>query len=435
MSKRGLFIDLDGTLADSLEVMRDAYGYFLAGFGKEGSEQEFAALNGPPLDEVIRRLKQAHGLEADEASLLTKYLEIANSVYQSVPPMPGAWEVLVRAKSLDWKTALVTSNSGALAREWLQRTGLAPLIDLIVDKEAVQVGKPDPEPYLLALQQTGCAAAESIAIEDSEIGLASCSGAGLPTFAFAPSGKVPRLPAGARIAHQWGDLLAVITPLRVWPLDSQITVNVLGELVVPAEWQPAIETVWETEQSRRPLFNGPALSFVRLHGGKIEALTTDYKTYLAQRQLPDLAATLGIRLLAVSGVVCREGAVLIGLRSATVTQDPGRWECVPSGGLSQPDLGRQLLEELQEEWGLAPSGVANWKPFALVEDVEAGVLDIGLQVDLAAGAEPDPGARSAEYECFEWLDTGTPAGAARVQAENFSAVSRELLLALGPRAS
>jgi phosphoglycolate phosphatase-like HAD superfamily hydrolase len=40
-SRRGLFVDLDGTLADSLGLLRKVYFRFMEKFGRKGSDSEF----------------------------------------------------------------------------------------------------------------------------------------------------------------------------------------------------------------------------------------------------------------------------------------------------------------------------------------------------------------------------------------------------------
>jgi beta-phosphoglucomutase-like phosphatase (HAD superfamily) len=43
---RGMFLDMDGTLADSVSVLRRVYFRFLEKSGCVGSDTEFDALNG-----------------------------------------------------------------------------------------------------------------------------------------------------------------------------------------------------------------------------------------------------------------------------------------------------------------------------------------------------------------------------------------------------
>jgi len=182
-----LLLDLDGTLADSLHAMRAAYAAFLCRFGKPASDGEFASLNGPPLAEVVRRLQQTHHLPGRLEELIAAYQSVIDAVYADVPAMPGARELLSAVRVQGWKVGVVTSNSGRRARQWLERTGLGPLVDFIVAGEDAPRGKPYPDPYLLALARSGCGRESAIAVEDSPQGVAAALAAGLITYALQPA--------------------------------------------------------------------------------------------------------------------------------------------------------------------------------------------------------------------------------------------------------
>lgn len=177
-----ILIDLDGTLADSLSVMREAYQLFLGDFQVCGTDDEFSSLNGPPLIEVVRRLKVTHGLPHDEATLATKYFGIIDELYSSVSPAHGAKELLSAAQARNCRVAIVTSNSYERTSSWLARVGLTGFVDFVVSGEQVKFGKPDPEPYLLASRRVDCSVDRMIAIEDSIQGAKSAIGAGLYTY-------------------------------------------------------------------------------------------------------------------------------------------------------------------------------------------------------------------------------------------------------------
>ncbi|MBL8022477.1 MAG: HAD-IA family hydrolase [Leptospirales bacterium] len=196
---RGLFIDLDGTLADSLGVMREAYAAFLKRFNKPSSEEEFNSLNGPPLQTVVSLLKEKHGLEESVDELLSIYWSLLDSAYSEVKPINGATELLNLAQASGWKCAVVTSNNSRLCRNWLEANKIADLISCVIGGEMVTAGKPDPEPYLTAIRQTECQASQSICIEDSLSGITSGLAAGLTVFGFSPHSvetKMPPLPSG-----------------------------------------------------------------------------------------------------------------------------------------------------------------------------------------------------------------------------------------------
>ncbi len=181
-SPKAIFIDLDGVLADSLSVMRVSYQRFLKQFQVQGTDEEFSLLNGPPLAEVVRRLKAVHGLVDDVDMLLANYFEIIDQAYTDVVPSPGAQELLSKAKVYGCLVGVVTSNSTIRTQSWLKAVNLAHLIEFIVSGDDVKSGKPNPEPYLLAATRVACPPANIIAIEDSLQGAQSAVGAGLMTF-------------------------------------------------------------------------------------------------------------------------------------------------------------------------------------------------------------------------------------------------------------
>ena len=184
--KRGLFLDLDGTLADTLPMLRRVYVRFLDEFGVQVGDEEFGTINGPPLNQVVEILKNRHQLTASVETLLERYIHLVRENYLDAPPSDGAVELLTAAVRNGWSCAVVTSNAEAITREWLERNDLSKSIFAVVGKESVRIGKPDPEPYLVALSRCDCRPDGSIAVEDSNVGIAAASAACIPTFAYRP---------------------------------------------------------------------------------------------------------------------------------------------------------------------------------------------------------------------------------------------------------
>ena len=187
--------------------------------------------------------------------------------------------------------------------------------------------------------------------------------------------------------------------------------------VLPAEIECQIGAIWELEKLKKGdyLFNGEVLSFVSCEKGILEARITDYRTYLAQLREPSLYDQLKVRTLALSGLVVVESDVVFGRRADYLTQDAGKWELVPSGGLTPRAIrkdGRlafeeQILEELAEELGVARTMVNSLNPFLIVEDTLANVIDIGIAVDLSirrVDVERACKRRSDEYSEISWIN-------------------------------
>lgn len=181
---QAILFDLDGTLSDSMSVMKDTYKLFLNQFGITATDAEFNSLNGPPLHDVVHQLKIAHGIKGDEDALYENYGDILDDVYCSVAPCTGAQGLLQAARDNHCTIGIVTSNSATRTRTWLNAVSLSHLIDFVVSGDEVRHGKPHPEPYLAAVKQAACDVEHIIAVEDSPQGARSATQAGLKTIAI-----------------------------------------------------------------------------------------------------------------------------------------------------------------------------------------------------------------------------------------------------------
>jgi sugar-phosphatase len=174
------------------------------------SDAEFDRLKGPPLVEVVSRLRVSHRLSASRIDLERLYAELVDEAYAHVALMPHAAEVLAAAKRADWIVGVVTSNGMKRTRAWLERARLSPYVDLVISGDDVSRGKPDPEPYHLALERAGADPALSIAVEDSLQGAAAARGAGLSTFLLLESDAHALGREGLRSIGSLAELLPVL---------------------------------------------------------------------------------------------------------------------------------------------------------------------------------------------------------------------------------
>lgn len=194
--RRGLLLDLDGTLADSLTAMQDAHRRFLHHFGTQPAKDEFDRLNGPPLDEIISILRELHGLPGETEALKEKYLKLIYEAHASAGPSEGALDLVRTAARNGWCMAVVTSSTRASALDWLKRNSFADYISEVVGGDDVEKGKPDPAPYLQALVSLDCKAENSWAVEDSRQGAQAAVAAGLRTFVITADDQRSDWPKG-----------------------------------------------------------------------------------------------------------------------------------------------------------------------------------------------------------------------------------------------
>jgi HAD superfamily hydrolase (TIGR01509 family) len=77
------------------------------------------------------------------------------------------------------RMAVVTSSMREHFDLAHRRTAMAPFFETVVTREDYARSKPDPQPYLIALERLALTADRCVAVEDSERGLASARAAGL----------------------------------------------------------------------------------------------------------------------------------------------------------------------------------------------------------------------------------------------------------------
>lgn len=186
---QGLFLDLDGTLADSMKVLRAATLRFMDQHGIAELKGGFHEFAGRTSHDILGRIKQRHGLAESLEELVERYYCLVEETYQNqAGVMPGGRTLLRAARQRGVFTVVVTSTRRSVAEGFLAHQGLADMVRGIVAAEDITRGKPDPEPFTRALTISGLPPQEVIAVEDAPNGALSATGAGIPTWIMAPRG-------------------------------------------------------------------------------------------------------------------------------------------------------------------------------------------------------------------------------------------------------
>ncbi len=213
-----VFIDLDGTLIDSIPALFRNYQEFLKNRGRVGTKEEFKTINGPSLPEIISYLKEAHGLQESVSELTCAYNRCLEANYRdAVAPREDAFETLAELNHRRYRLSLVTSTHGHLVRSILTRLDWYHFFDRLITGDSVERAKPAPDIYLLATSLAGTAASDSIAVEDSPNGILAAAKAGcIPIGLSAESSADSLRDAGAHFVisalNQLPDLLDAISP-------------------------------------------------------------------------------------------------------------------------------------------------------------------------------------------------------------------------------
>jgi 8-oxo-dGTP pyrophosphatase MutT (NUDIX family) len=190
-------------------------------------------------------------------------------------------------------------------------------------------------------------------------------------------------------AFAWGVSVPVMDGWMVHEADPALTVMVEREMPrLDAVLEAEIERLWDTARARlgAVLFNGRVFSADRIMPSCLGGHFTEYRRIVAQVARPELFTELGLRPLAVNGVVRLRDGILIGRRSPRTAYQAGKWQLPPAGSVDPRvadergniDLTAQLLKELREEVGITAERAWVGPPICIVEHPGSHVLDIGL---------------------------------------------------------
>lgn len=177
-----VFIDFDGTLADSHPRLFQAYKKFMELNGRSATIEEFKSLVGPTLPEIVEKIIEKHGLKSSAEQLLNSYGAIMDQVYaHEVNLFPGALEVLEFLKKQGFRIAIVTSAKDRYVEPFLAKFKIRHYFDHLFCSDGTLPGKPAPDMYIRALKEMHVEFTQALAIEDSEAGIQSAIAAGIYT--------------------------------------------------------------------------------------------------------------------------------------------------------------------------------------------------------------------------------------------------------------
>lgn len=186
---RALLFDLDGTLSDTDALHSPAWLNLLKRHGVEADEEFYRnRISGRSNAVIVRELLP--NLTDDEVQTVIDAKEADfRDLATDLEPLPGLLDFMEEGRRRNMKVALVTNAPGTNVPIVLAALGIKRYFDEVVLADEVGAGKPDPAPYTAALQRFGLDPEEALAFEDSPSGIASATGAGIPTVGIASTQK------------------------------------------------------------------------------------------------------------------------------------------------------------------------------------------------------------------------------------------------------
>ena len=198
MTLNAVIFDVDGTLAETEELHRAAFN---AAFAEAGLDWHWDAERYHDLLRVEGGLaRMRHYAETarprDLANMdlngdferihARKTALFLSMMEEGAKLRPGVGRLIDDLRAAGVKLAVCTTSSRATFEALILNSFGFEALDwfaAVVTREDVEAVKPDPAPYLLALERLGLAPGAAVAIEDSGRGVASARAAGLEVLA------------------------------------------------------------------------------------------------------------------------------------------------------------------------------------------------------------------------------------------------------------
>jgi len=189
--------DMDGTLVDTEPYWIEVEAELVAAHGGTWTHADAMNLVGNDLLDSGRYIREVGGVDLEPAEIVEILLDgVIEHISREVPWRPGAVALLADLNSAGIPCALVTMSYRRFVKPVLDALP-AGTFQVVITGDAVQQGKPHPEPYLKAAALLGVKPADTLAIEDSNTGARSAESAGC-TVLVVPN-HVPVLESERRV--------------------------------------------------------------------------------------------------------------------------------------------------------------------------------------------------------------------------------------------
>lgn len=183
-----VIFDMDGVIVDGMPYHIKSWKEALSTIDMSVSDLEIYLMEGMTGRETMEIfVKKSNISISDETAdkVIKLKRKIFNDIF-NVTLIKGIKDFLLELKDRQYNLALVTGTRLEVVKKVLL-AGLENIFEVIVTGEMVNKGKPDPEPYLKAVDELKATKEDCIVIENAPAGITSAKDAGLKCFAVQTS--------------------------------------------------------------------------------------------------------------------------------------------------------------------------------------------------------------------------------------------------------
>ena len=181
---KALIFDFDGLILDTESPEADVWTQIYAEHGFEFPLDEWGTIiggGGSSNFDAAEHLSLLSKGRLDPASMRIRHRSGSDALTLKQPILPGVVDYIQGAKRLGLKLAIASSSDHAWVDTHAKRLGIFDHFDHVICSDDVAPGrtKPNPDLYLLALNQLQIQKNEAVVFEDSPNGVKAANRAGI----------------------------------------------------------------------------------------------------------------------------------------------------------------------------------------------------------------------------------------------------------------
>ncbi|MBI3633914.1 MAG: HAD family phosphatase [Candidatus Vogelbacteria bacterium] len=192
---KAVIFDMDGVIVDSEIIHVMAENYVLNKYNIYPTEAEWQSFKGKTSADIFAHIIVEHNIEGASAEDMAfeKIDKFVEMILAADVKLFSGFTDLINHLVGRYHLALVTSSHARIQKAIFGRFNLQDFFPVVVTGDMVSKGKPDPEPYSMAISKIDAPASSCAAIEDSVNGILSAKGAGANVLAVTHTFKKDRL--------------------------------------------------------------------------------------------------------------------------------------------------------------------------------------------------------------------------------------------------